>query len=211
VTRLVLIRHGQAQVFLDQIVAGHDTCTGLSELGRMQAELLRTRLERTGELSDAVALYASRMRRAEETAECVAPALGGLAIRIECDLCEMHPGTGEGLTWAQWGERFGESDPFNPENRSGMAPDGGESIDMFVGRVGGALKRVADEHVGETIVIACHGGVIRSSFEALGGVPWGSLLYYAENTSLTEWRRDDDSGAWHLVRFNDAAHLDGSC
>ena len=29
----------------------------------------------------------------------------------------------------------------------------------------------------------------------------------AENTSLTEWRRDDGADRWTLVRYNDFSHL----
>jgi hypothetical protein len=55
-------------------------------------------------------------------------------------------------------------------------------------------------------VIACHGGVVGGSFEALAGIRFGDLSRYTENTAITEWTRDDD-GAWWLVRYNDAAHL----
>ena len=66
-TRLVLIRHGEAQSAIDGVVGGPLGCTGLSELGRRQADALAARLVRTGELAGAVALYASTLPRAIET------------------------------------------------------------------------------------------------------------------------------------------------
>src|SRR4029453_8022392 len=91
-TRVVLIRHGEAQVAVDQIVGGHEGCTGLSELGRRQAEALRDRLAGTDELAAATALSASILPRAIETAEIIAPAFGDLKVETHCDLCEIHPG-----------------------------------------------------------------------------------------------------------------------
>ena len=55
-TRLVLIRHGESQVTVDRVVGGSKTCSGLSDRGRRQAEALRDRLARTGELQADVLL-----------------------------------------------------------------------------------------------------------------------------------------------------------
>jgi 2,3-bisphosphoglycerate-dependent phosphoglycerate mutase len=74
-----------------------------------------------------------------------------------------------------------------------------------VSRVGAALDRLADEHPLETIVVACHGGVVGCSFEALAGIRLNSLVRYTENTAITEWLHSDHG--WSLVRYNDAAHL----
>ena len=49
-TRLFLIRHGESVAQVEQVVMGHDQCRGLSPLGRRQAEALRDRLSRTGEI-----------------------------------------------------------------------------------------------------------------------------------------------------------------
>ena len=105
-TRIVLVRHGESRAQELGILGGHDGCTGLSDLGREQVGLLRDRLAATGELADATALYSSLMPRAIETAEILAPALGGLEVRRECDFCEGHPGEADGLTWAELDERY---------------------------------------------------------------------------------------------------------
>jgi probable phosphoglycerate mutase len=206
VTRIVLIRHGQAQAYVDQIVSGH-ACTGLSAHGRMQASLLRDRLERTGELRGTTAFYASLMRRAHETAEVIAPGVGdgALEIRQDCGLCEQHPGDADGILWSEYDERFGSIHTLGLPDRSKVSAPGSESIDMMVSRVAAALDRLADEHAGETIVVACHGGVVGCSFEALAGIRLNALVRYTENTAITEWRHSDHG--WSLVRFNDAAHL----
>jgi probable phosphoglycerate mutase len=206
VTRIVLIRHGQALAYTEQIVAGH-ACKGLSDHGRSQAALLRERLLRTGELRAASVFYASLMRRAHETAEIIAPGVGdgSLEIRQDCGLCEQHPGDADGILWSEYDERFGSIDTLGVRDRSQVSAPGSESVDMMVSRVGTSLDRLADEHAGETIVVACHGGVVGCSFEALAGIRLNSLVRYTENTAITEWLYDEHG--WSLVRFNDAAHL----
>ncbi|HEV3225230.1 MAG TPA: histidine phosphatase family protein [Acidimicrobiales bacterium] len=205
-TRIVLVRHGQAQAFIDQTVAGH-ACTGLSDHGRLQAASLRDRLVRTGELRGATAFYASLMRRAHETAEIIAPGVGhgSLEIRQDCGLCEQHPGEADGILWTEYDERYGTIDTMFVRDRTKTAAPGSESLDMMVERVRAALERLAREHPQETIVVACHGGVIGCSFEALAGVTLGSLVRYTENTAITEWFHSDLG--WELVRYNDLAHL----
>ncbi len=49
-TRLVFIRHGHAQAAIDDVVAGHRGCRGLTDRGREQAMALRNRLFETREL-----------------------------------------------------------------------------------------------------------------------------------------------------------------
>ena len=74
-TRFVLVRHGESVATVNRFIGGFRTCTGLSDLGRQQAERLRDRLARTGEVAGD-RLYASNFARARETAEIIAPALG---------------------------------------------------------------------------------------------------------------------------------------
>ena len=40
-TRLVVIRHGESMAQVNGIISGHNTCVGLSDLGRAQAGALR--------------------------------------------------------------------------------------------------------------------------------------------------------------------------
>ncbi|MBA3653836.1 MAG: histidine phosphatase family protein [Actinobacteria bacterium] len=205
-TRIVLIRHGEANAAVEQFIGGHQSCTGLSELGRRQAEALHDRLARTGELAPVHALYASLMERSVETARIIAPALGEVEIRQDCGVCEIHPGDAEGLTWEQYREQFAtEDDLRDPYVR--WAP-GGESWAEFSTRAGTRLRELTQEHVCKTVVVACHGGVIESSLIAFGRVPLHrGFATYVQNTSLTEWRRAEHDREWTLVRFNDAAHL----
>src|SRR5438477_9079984 len=98
-TVLVLIRHGESRAQCEGFLSGHDTCTGLSDLGRLQATALRARLLASGELGAVDSVYTSILRRAVETTEILAPVLGERAPEQECEWCEIHGGEAEGLTW----------------------------------------------------------------------------------------------------------------
>ncbi len=136
-TKVVAIRHGESQVTVHRVVGGPRTCTGLSELGVQQAERLRDRLARSGEI-EATVLYCSAYPRARETAEIIAPALS-LPVEIEAAFGEHDPGPDcDGLSFKDFVDRFGmpdwESDPH------GITFPGGETIAEFDLRVGAAFR-----------------------------------------------------------------------
>jgi broad specificity phosphatase PhoE len=204
-TRLVFVRHGHARAADTRVVAGHRGCTGLSDLGRRQAEALRDRLSRAELRADAV--VASVLPRAIETAEIVAPAVGvdpGGVPQL-CDLCERHPGEGDGLTWDSFVERYGAIDPLEEPDRP-MSP-GGESARSFRERVEPAIAQLAERYAGRTVLVVSHAGVILATTLSLLGLGPRWFAHDLHNTSLTEWVRGGD-GRWLLHRFNDAAHLE---
>lgn len=210
-TRLVLVRHGEALCHLRQVVGGRRGCTGLSEDGRAQAEALRRRLERSGELAHASAFYASVLARATETAQLIAPAVGGgsLALDQDCSLCELHPGEADALSWKEFRDRYGEPD-WDADPDSPIAPSG-ESWNGFVSRSASALSRLAEAHGGQQVVVVCHAGVIEAAMLAFLPVGGGRrrLSLRTEYASMTEFEAHPPAGPWRLLRYNDAAHLAG--
>lgn len=212
-TRIVLVRHGESLVSVRRVVGGLDTCCGLSEWGHQQATALCQRLVDTAELADATALLSSTMPRAVETAAAIRAGVGDGALDIEPrpDLCELHPGEGDGLPWEEFTRRYGQ--PNWRVDPSRVLSPGGESWTSFMARAGAALRRVVAEHEGRTVVIACHGGIVQAAM-----VEWCRLTdlgavveLQPHNTSLTgfTWRpaADGHPGRWRLERYNDAAHL----
>ncbi len=206
-TRLVIVRHGEAACNAEDFVGGHDGCRGLTDLGRRQVWALARRLERTGELDGAVAIYSSVLPRAVETAGILRTVLGA-AVHTEarCALCERHPGEADGLAWADYDARYGSLLPATEPERP-LAP-GGESWRGFLDRVEQALYDVCQAHPGGLVVISGHGGVVSASLVRFLRLPehGGLARFHPDNSSLTEWAFTGDR--WWLVRFNDAAHLD---
>jgi probable phosphoglycerate mutase len=206
--RLLLVRHGDAHAGFHGVIGGERGCTGLTPLGRQQAEALRDRFAGS-EGFRADVLLASTLPRAIETASIIAPGLGLELGGQECDLCEVHTGEADGLTWTEYAARY-ESFDMEAEPDRVFAP-AGDSWNSFHERVGRILGRIAQEHEGRTVVAVCHAGVIGASMRLLLGIPHpgpGARMR-PTNTGLTMWEHDPAVDQWVLHAFNDAAHLPG--
>jgi len=206
-TTVVLVRHGESNATVRRAIGGPRTCTGLSDFGRRQCEALAARLASTGELAGS-RLYASHYPRAIQTAEIIAPALGGPEVVVDDGFGEHDPGPDcDGLTFDEFLERHGmpdwEADPY------GVTFPGGETLAELHHRVGGGLQRLVRAHPGETIVVCCHGGVVNAAMRhALRAPSTGDFELFTTNTSITEMIAVRP-GRWRLQRYNDAAHLQG--
>ncbi len=204
-TQLMLIRHGESVANSAGVAGGVVGDGGLTPLGRLQARTLSTRLTMTGELDAASAFYTSVLPRARATAELIAPSLSPTLTLVEAeDIDELRVGEGDGLGWAEFTERFNPPDwDINPHVEN--AP-GGESLLSFYERVTKALTTLAERHLGQMVVIVCHGGVIEQAVKwSLGLEPSRRLQPRIEHCSITEievrgeYRR--------LLRFNDQSPL----
>lgn len=204
--RLFLVRHGDAHAGFHGVIGGPTGCRGLTDLGRAQAGALRDHLAATGRVRADV-LLASVLPRAVETASIIAPGLGLEVGGQECDLCEVHTGDADGLTWAEYASRYGSFDMEAEPDR--VFARGGESWNGFHQRVRATLERVARDHTGRTVVAVCHAGVIMASLRVLLGMPHpgpGTRIQ-PTNTGLTEWEHDPVLDRWTLHSFNETGHL----
>lgn len=206
-TDLYLVRHGEAFSNVEPVIVGVRSDRGLTELGHRQASLLEARLR--AEPLGADVLYVSTLRRALETGDYVARALG-LPVHTTEDLHELRPGDADGLTIEEWRMRADREvpprDPFQP-----FSP-GGESWAAFLLRAQLALTDLVARHPGQTVVAVCHGGVLEAAFcLAFGLGPSAPRVQVApSNTSITHWRHQNSAQAkagWALMSFNDARHL----
>ena len=204
--RLLLVRHGDAHAGFHGVIGGERGCAGLTELGRSQAEALRDRFTRS-EGWRADVLLASVLPHVIETASIIAPGLGLEIGGQECDLCEVHTGEADGLTWTAYADRYGSFDMETEPDRV-FAPSG-DSWNTFHERVARILERLAAEYEGRTVVAVCHAGVIMASMRLLLGLPQGSTSARLRptNTGLTVWEHDPSLDRWSLHTFNDASHL----
>lgn len=212
-TRIVLIRHGEAECNVNRVVGGVEGCTGLTALGRRQVAELADRLYESRELREATTLYSSVLPRAIETAERLRPVVGpgpaalGPVVQ-DCDLCELHPGESDGMSWDDVVEKLGVPD-WDRDPGAPIAP-GGESWSSFVVRASDAVRALARRHPGELVVAAVHAGVIESTMISFLGIRpevyrrgWVHIVH----ASMTEWAWVPDEDRWVLVRFNDASGI----
>jgi broad specificity phosphatase PhoE len=136
----------------------------LSELGRVQAARLASAAVQAG----ALAIWNSPLRRARETAEIAAAAVG-VAPAVLDDLIESDRGDWEGQTH----EHLAAADPDLFAAFEAADPDfafpGGESLADQVRRTRDALAVVAAG--GTPALVVAHAGTIRAALLALGRRP----------------------------------------
>lgn len=201
-TRLLLIRHG------DCTQTPIEPDPGLSDLGRMQCELLKERLMETGEADKASVLVVSPLRRAMESAEILSGALKVAAsdVVVNEGLREMSWGKAEGWQWedlvAAYGEPTGPHDAFAPN---------GESWTTFVRRGRGTLSRIVKQYAGSNIIAVTHTGIIEVSFILFASLSKRINRFEMKpfNTGLSSWASHIGSSGdrWRLEVYNDIGHL----
>lgn len=211
--KLILVRHGYSRATELKMVGGHVGCRGLSTEGLLQAERLSRRWLKSPPFDDELpfgAAYSSVMRRSIETAAAVLSPLGLSLKETKCDLCEIHPGQADGLMWSDVSEKFGDvdifSNPFVP-----IAPEG-ECWNDVRNRASRILISISGKHLGSTVLVFTHKGVIDSTLDSWLGVSPKSLRLGSSNTGITTWSIErDKQGVFRplLVSYNDSAHLDG--
>jgi alpha-ribazole phosphatase len=201
---LVLVRHGETQSNLEQLLHGR-TDVPLTPLGEWQA--LRV-AERVREIGPVDSLYSSPLLRARSTAQVIADQLG-LEAEFLDDLTEFHFGDFEGFTLT----RIQESHPeiflqvLDTTDFEFRFPNG-ESRREFHARVTRALDSITKQDAGKRMVVVAHGGVIASAVTQLtGGNPndWANFLVH--NCSITRLEINGRSAA-RLTCWDDTIHLE---
>jgi alpha-ribazole phosphatase/probable phosphoglycerate mutase len=202
--RLIFVRHGHtvANDVEDLRVSGW-TDFPLSPLGRKQAAALRRRLL----LAPPDVIYTSPLQRASATADALAD-LASAPPQLLADLREIHCGEADGRPYLEAQERFPEVWAANlrQEDESLRWP-GGESYREFRDRCLDAVRRIAEAHPGERVLIVTHAGVICQVMGTIHGksaASWDS--FRPGNCSLTEIEWRGETGIVH--GFDDRSHLD---
>ena len=158
-----LLRHGEHGL-LGRVLAGRMPGVGMTDRGRAEIASQAERLA-----GDKIAaIYASPLQRTRESAEIVAERLG-LPIAFRDDLLELDFGEWTGATfdsirshpaWQAW----------NTQRSLARIP-GGESMREVQHRAVEAMVQLAECHLGETVVLVCHGDVIRAMLLFALGMP----------------------------------------
>jgi len=138
----------------------------LSDEGKTQADAAAQRIAALKK--PPVAVYASPLERATETAKPIATILG-LRVRVERGLleCDFGAWTGAKLSALRRRREWRSVQSFPSSFRF---PDGESFIEMQA-RMVSTLDRLADRHPGETFVAVSHADPIKAAVAATAGVP----------------------------------------
>ena len=200
VKRIVFIRPGETDWNHDDRWQGW-VATPLNDLGLRQARALAHYIRHIG----MGALYTSSLRRALETADCLAEQLGFAPIPDE-RLRERSIGSWQGLTRAEMSAWYPDEYRAMLADVDGYRVPGGESRNDVRTRVSAAVSDILSKDQNETVGILSHTTAIKIMLNDL--IPGYNPLDVAlDNTSVTTIRRKDGSG-WELVAVDDVSHLE---
>lgn len=202
-TTLLLVRHGQSEANLAGIYVGQ-TESPLSELGQQQAEATAEYLAENYRIDK---VYASDLSRAYVTGKAAADKLG-LTVEKDPELREINAGDWEGVPFETLIAKDEAYRVWRTDIGAAVCPNG-ESVQELQERIVAAIKRIAEDNKGKTILIATHATPIRAlecyckgkDVTEMQGIPWVS------NASVTTVKCEE--GRLTLCEVGTDDHLEG--
>jgi broad specificity phosphatase PhoE len=198
-TRLVLVRHGATEHSKALRLSGRNDLP-LDPSGQAQAAALARR-----DFGRVDAVVTSPLRRARETAQPVAEALG-LPLEVEDNLAELDFGIFEGLTFAEaqatYPEEFAQW-----SGSTEVAPPGGESFTAFARRVRRGRDAIVAAHPDATVLVVTHVTAVKMLVRAALEAPMEGIFRMhldIGSVSTVDYLAD---GSASLRLFNDTSHL----
>ena len=150
-TEFWLVRHGQTDWNLANIVQGHSDIP-LNATGIAQAEALAEKLAKTSFQS----IYSSDLSRALQTAQIIANRLA-LKVMVDPRLREIRQGSWEGQTISELLRLY--PDEFRRKNDNPLVPaaEGAEPVAEVAARVVGTINELFLQYPGERVLVVSHG------------------------------------------------------
>ena len=146
--------------------------------------------------------FCSPLQRTRRTAEAIfAAGYETQELTVEPGIIEQNMGALQGLERdAVAAALRSPAHPFWTLSPTEI-PEGGESVEQLLVRVGQTLDRLARDHAGEDVVLVSHGGVIRAAVGHAMGVGALPILHLSvQNLSLT--RIDHLDEGWRVGWVN---------
>jgi 2,3-bisphosphoglycerate-dependent phosphoglycerate mutase len=195
--KLFCVRHGETFYNLSGRIQGQGD-SELSPLGQRQCQAVA---EVLGTLA-IDAIIASPLRRAIDSAQCVADTLN-MSVQVDPRLMEIHAGIFQGLCWDEIDRRFpAEAALWRSQDPDYRIPQG-ESRHDLMHRARDAFCAIREAGYRQAIVVA-HGGSLSGAFKALLEIPAGRNPFSLDNGSISTavWEKD-----FRLLSLNERGHL----
>ncbi len=200
--RIVLVRHGQTAWNREARFRGRADIP-LDEFGLKQAEATGRYLAARWPV---VAVYASRMRRAMQTAGVIARAHGLTTHPLE-GLLDIDFGEFQGCLADEAAQRYPDLYRAWLEVPHTVHFPGGEGLDDVRSRVVAALDEVIARHPGQTVALVSHTIVNRVLLCAVLGLGNERFWRLGQETCAVNVFDAEEDGAFTIVLLNDTCHL----
>jgi len=200
-TTLLLIRHGESQANLDEVWAGAEFDSPLTETGRKQA--LKT-AEYVFENFKVDKVYSSDLMRAYNTGKPIADKFS-IPIVADEELREIYSGDWERVGFDELKKNYAKSFEVWHKDIGHAQPDNGEKVSELQKRFCDEVEKIAKENDGKTVVITTHSTPIRAfqckyrknSLDEMKDIPWVS------NASVTVVEYRDGKYTFKAIGVDD--------
>ncbi|MGY5877249.1 MAG: histidine phosphatase family protein [Candidatus Thorarchaeota archaeon] len=200
---LVIVRHGEAEHYVQGIVGGW-TDSLLTDRGRRQIEGTAARLIKLFE-SRIEIIYTSDLQRASESAEIIRKQLD-CPLVIDSRFRELNwGGIAQGMNME---EAEGLKNPITEPLRDWISFPEGESWQMLYDRVASALSEIQQEQE-EVVLIVGHGNMNCAIVELWLQVPLRFPIDFTFDFSSISWLGISSFGHQEIRKLNETAHLAG--
>jgi probable phosphoglycerate mutase len=195
---LTIVRHGQTHANIDGVWHGSIN-TPLTDHGHRQAAAAAHFIHTTKNPVSRV--YASPLDRAHHTARAIGERFELEPMLVE-GLAEYDLGEWEGETFA---DLHGKRKLFEHMRRDpDFRPHGGESPRQVGDRLAGALRTIAQAHVGERVVVVSHGGALSIALGLILDGAYSEWSRMMSNCAISELVFEPEP---ELLSFNETGHL----
>lgn len=196
---IYLVRHGQTQANVDDVLAGSLMDSPLTEVGIESAKKLGQALK---DISFSSA-YCSNLDRTYYTAKHVLEqGTSDVTIRRMAGLNDVSYGDATGMSGAEAGKQFGSTafpDAFGPIDDPNFVPTfHGENTYSWFHRFDDAIKEIAENNAGKTALVVSHGACFL----------WGRLTFHQDDLGFLNGHYCElkfHSGSWRMISWNKEA------
>ena len=203
-TRFIFVRHGETDANIAGFLQGQYE-SNLTPNGIAQAQAVAEALKN----EHFSHIYASDLRRAVMTAQIIQQCgHTDTPLTITPALREWNCGDIEGIGWDELGAKYPDLAKAFAYESGNLRFPGGENRMEFQQRIADLLEDARKRHLGETVLIVSHGGVLQRIFRHICGVISDeNLLPLCDNASISLFCFNELRQAWQLTAWNRTAHL----
>jgi len=199
--KIYVVRHGQTDFNLRNVVQGSGIDSSLNDRGRAQAQAFYEAFKHVS--FDKI--YTSSLKRTTESVRAFLDR--GIPTEALAGLNEISWGTKEGFPITPEADEFYHHMLHQWQiGNTGVKIENGESPDEVVARMKPALEYILQQEHEKTVLVCMHGRAIRILICMLLNIPLKNMDFY-EHQNLGLYLFDYKDSVFTIERHNDADHL----
>lgn len=187
-TKIFLVRNAECEGNINNIL-GECENFRITEHGKKTIDVLTEYFQKQMIYN----IYSSESTMCLETVEKLSQALG-IEIKIEKDLREKSFGIYDGKKWDEIDIEQPELKKFRKKKIEILGIPGQESTKQVEDRMLSVMEKIAEENLGQNVLVISHGVAIETFLRAVVGIPYSEEKdkYFQKNAAINVVVYDDE-------------------